>query len=111
MTNDPISNWLNQVTVKPEIVEAHEDITHYLEETGALFLEDTDINELDATWMLAIAISNLYHFIRKNPSQIPPLKQAYIELRRARDVGKLEHMWQKEQTNNLPIVSDKTHEK
>jgi hypothetical protein len=108
MTDDPIDNWLNQNTPKPEIVEAHEDIHHYIEEIGALFLEDTDINELDATWMLAIAISNLYHFIRKNPSQIPQLKQAYIELRRARDVGKLEQMWQKEPANNLPIVSDKT---
>lgn len=108
MDNDPISNWLNQSTQKPEIVEAHEDITHHLEEIGALFLEDTDINELDATWMLAIAISNLYHFIRHNPSQTLPLKHAYIELRRDRDISKLNQMWQKEQTNNLPIVSDKT---
>jgi hypothetical protein len=108
MTNDPISNWLNQSTPKPEIVEAYEEINHYLEETGALFLEDTDTNELDATWMIAIAISNLYHFIRKNPSQIPPLKQAYIELRRNKDVSKLNQMWQKEPVNNLLIVSDKT---
>ncbi len=91
---DPISNWLNQSTTQPEIIEAYEDINHYLEEIGVLFLEHTDINELDATWMLAIGISNLYHSIRKNPSQILLLNAAYLELRRVRDISRLEQLFQ-----------------
>ncbi|PAX58376.1 hypothetical protein [Brunnivagina elsteri] len=111
MDNDPTSNWLNQSTTQPEIVEAQYEITHYLEEIGALFLEDTDTSELDATWMVAISICNLYHFIRRNPSQILPLKTAYFELRREKDTKKLERMFQMQPSNLNQRSEIKHHEK
>jgi hypothetical protein len=95
MTNDPIDQWLKTNIEQPEIVDAHADLSISLNKIGELFQIDTEINELDATWMTAISVSYLYHFLHNDQSQIAQLKDIYRQFRRIRDTHKLEQLLQK----------------
>jgi hypothetical protein len=95
MPNDPINEWLKTSVEEPEIVSAHTDLSTSLNKIGELFLTDTEINELDATWMTAISVSYLYHFLHQDKTQISHVKTVYRDFRLAKDSHKLEQLFQK----------------
>jgi hypothetical protein len=99
MTHDPIDEWLKNSVTNPEIMDAYDDMSNSLNKIGGIFLEDTEINELDATWMTAVAVGYLYQFLRNEPSHVAQLKSIYTEFRRMRDTIKLEQLLQKTPSN------------
>ena len=99
MTHDPIDEWLKSSIQNPEIMDAYDDMSNSLNKIGGIFLEDTEINELDATWMTSIAVAYLYQFLRNEISHVAQLKSIYTEFRRMRDTIKLEQLLQKTPSN------------
>lgn len=96
MTNDPIDQWLKQSVPNPEIVDAHADLDYSLEKIIQLFIDsDPEIDAQAATWMTAIAISYLYHFLLKDHTQIDHIKGVHTEFRTLREKNKLEMLLQK----------------